>query len=40
MSFSLPKLLLSNTRRAMAAGLTPASTDCRQMSKVRGVMFE
>jgi hypothetical protein len=36
----LPKLLLSNTRRAIAAGSTPASTVCRQMSNVRGVMFE
>ena len=39
-SFSLPKLLLSKTRRAIAAGFTPASTACRQMSNVRGVMFE
>ncbi len=39
-SLSLPKLLLSKTRRAMAAGFTPASTAWRQMSKVRGVMFE
>ena len=27
-------------RRAMAAGMTPASTACRQISNVRGVMFE
>ena len=39
-SFSLPKLLLSKMRRAIAAGLTPASVASRQMSNVRGVMFE
>jgi hypothetical protein len=30
---------LSNTRRAIAAGFTPASTALRQISKDFGVMF-
>jgi hypothetical protein len=39
-SFSRPRLLLSKMLRATAGGLTPASTHWRQISNVRGVMFE
>ena len=39
-SFRRPMLLLSYTLRATGTGSTPASSICRQMSNVRGEMFE